>query len=140
MEKDVHKQLSDELKAQMMMLWSLLFFPRGRIGRRHYNVFFFFVLLPTVILFKTSSRATPSLLLIGIVVLWATSALQVKRWHDRNKTGWWLLVNFIPIMGPAWAIISCCCLRGTDGANKYGPPYKGMSGLRCIKTVKSKTV
>lgn len=45
-----------------------------------------------------------------------------KRWHDRNKSGWWNLISFIPIAGPIWAFIELGFLKGTPGANLYGLP------------------
>jgi len=48
-------------------------------------------------------------------------AAQVKRWHDRDKSGWLVLVNFIPIAGAIWTIVELGFLRGTNGANKFGP-------------------
>jgi uncharacterized membrane protein YhaH (DUF805 family) len=51
----------------------------------------------------------------------ASLALQVKRWHDRDKSGWWILIGFVPIIGGIWAFIECGCLRGTDGPNQFGP-------------------
>ena len=34
-----------------------------------------------------------------LVGIWVGLAGQVKRWHDRDKSGWWVLVNFIPLIG-----------------------------------------
>jgi uncharacterized membrane protein YhaH (DUF805 family) len=47
-------------------------------------------------------------------------AAQIKRWHDRNKSGWWWLVGMIPLIGPLWVFIECGCLPGTYGSNDYG--------------------
>ena len=55
-----------------------------------------------------------------IPYFWSIMAMQVKRWHDRDKSGWMVLVSFIPIVGPWWALIECGCLRGTMGPNNYG--------------------
>jgi len=60
-------------------------------------------------------------LAIGIPVFWASLAVGVKRWHDRNKSGLWVLIGFIPYIGSFWVLIECGCLRGTDGPNNYGP-------------------
>jgi uncharacterized membrane protein YhaH (DUF805 family) len=54
------------------------------------------------------------LLLVGIIV-------QIKRWHDLNKSGWWVLINFICCIGPIWSIIECGCIQGTKGENRFGP-------------------
>ncbi|TGR16409.1 DUF805 domain-containing protein, partial [Mesorhizobium sp. M8A.F.Ca.ET.197.01.1.1] len=44
-----------------------------------------------------------------------------KRWHDRNKSGWWTLIGLIPIIGGIWLLIELGILEGTRGANQYGP-------------------
>jgi len=62
--------------------------------------------------------------LICLALLWPSLALQVKRWHDRDKTGWMVLINFIPIIGFLWTLIECGFLDGTPGSNKYGPSPK----------------
>jgi len=68
--------------------------------------------------------------LAGIVVayigfIWIALAIQVKRWHDRDKSGWMVLVNLIPIVGGFWALIECGFLVGTRGPNSYGPDPLG---------------
>lgn len=60
-------------------------------------------------------------LVIGIPFLWASLAISVKRWHDRNKSALWLLIGLIPYIGSIWSFIECGCLRGTTGQNSYGP-------------------
>jgi len=62
--------------------------------------------------------------LLCLVLVWPSLAIQVKRWHDRNKTGWMVLINFIPIIGFFWTLIECGFLDGTPGPNKYGPSPK----------------
>ena len=46
-------------------------------------------------------------------------AMSIKRCHDRNKTGWFLLVGLIPLVG-IWLLIELWFLKGTDGTNQYG--------------------
>jgi len=61
---------------------------------------------------------------LGILYLffgWMGVALQAKRWHDRGKSGWMVLVNFIPLVGGIWALVECGFLSGTPGPNQYGP-------------------
>jgi uncharacterized membrane protein YhaH (DUF805 family) len=48
-------------------------------------------------------------------------ATGVKRWHDRNKSGWWMLIVFVPVIGSLWYLIECGFLKGTTGPNTYGP-------------------
>ena len=52
-------------------------------------------------------------------MLWSSFALQAKRWHDRDKSAWWILLNFIPIAN-LWALIETLFLRGTEGSNRFG--------------------
>ena len=49
-------------------------------------------------------------------------AIQVKRWHDRNKSGWWVLIGLIPLIGGIWALIETGFLAGDDGENRFGWP------------------
>jgi uncharacterized membrane protein YhaH (DUF805 family) len=60
------------------------------------------------------------LLLLAPPLIWISVAVQVKRWHDRDKSGWWFLVNFVPIIGWLWVLIECGFLRGTPGPNRFG--------------------
>lgn len=60
-------------------------------------------------------------ILLYIPYVWIAFALQVKRWHDRNKSGWWWLIALVPLVGGIWAFIEVGCLRGTIGQNEYGP-------------------
>jgi uncharacterized membrane protein YhaH (DUF805 family) len=60
------------------------------------------------------------LLLLMPPLIWISIAVQVKRWHDRNKSAWWLLINFVPIIGWLWVLIECGFLRGTEGPNRFG--------------------
>jgi len=46
----------------------------------------------------------------------------IKRFHDRNKSGWWVLIGLIPIIGPLWLLVELGFLKGTDGPNRFGPP------------------
>lgn len=59
--------------------------------------------------------------LVMPVICWVSISLQVKRWHDRGKPGRMVFVNFIPVVGIIWALIELGFLRGTEGANPYGP-------------------
>jgi uncharacterized membrane protein YhaH (DUF805 family) len=68
------------------------------------------------------------------VLIWPALALQVKRWHDRDKSGWWVLIAFIPIIGAFWVLIECGFLDGTPGPNRFGPSPKGVSGPAAVST------
>ena len=55
-----------------------------------------------------------------IVVSWIGIASIVKRYHDRDKSGWWYLIVLVPLIGPLWQLIECGFLPGSDGGNSYG--------------------
>lgn len=59
--------------------------------------------------------------ILYIAVLWAGLALQIKRWHDRDKSGWWVLISLVPLVGAIWVIVECGFLAGTPGQNRFGP-------------------
>jgi uncharacterized membrane protein YhaH (DUF805 family) len=67
-------------------------------------------------------------LLSLIPLIWGGLAGQVKRWHDRDKSGWFVLINFIPLIGAIWAFIELGFLRGTQGPNRFGPDPLGGAG------------
>ena len=46
----------------------------------------------------------------------------IKRFHDRDKSGWWVLIGLIPIIGGIWLLIELGFLKGTPGPNRFGPP------------------
>lgn len=70
-----------------------------------------------------SAGTVPGLILAAVyfVLVWIGLAAGVKRWHDRNKSGWWILIGLVPVIGGLWYLIECGFLRGTVGPNIYGP-------------------
>ena len=57
----------------------------------------------------------------AVIATWISIAVAVKRYHDRNKSGWWVLIVFVPVIGGLWYLIECGFLSGTTGPNTYGP-------------------
>ena len=74
----------------------------------------------------------PPMLLLHFLLLWPRVAIGVKRCHDRDKSGLWLLLWFIPFLGWLWLLIDLGFLDGTPGPNKYGPSPKGVGGAEPI--------
>lgn len=58
--------------------------------------------------------------LLFVPLVWIGLAASVKRWHDCDKSGWWMLVTFVPVIGGLWFLIECGFLPGTQGPNAYG--------------------
>jgi hypothetical protein len=50
----------------------------------------------------------------------AGPTLGVKHRHDRNKSGWFLLVGFIPLIGAVWLFIDLGLIDATPGLNTHG--------------------
>jgi len=67
-------------------------------------------------------------LLYVVAGIWPSIAVGIKRCHDRDRSGWFLLVALIPIVGSIWLLIDLGFLRGTTGANRFGPdPLDGVA-------------
>jgi uncharacterized membrane protein YhaH (DUF805 family) len=66
------------------------------------------------------------LLVVYVLALWIGLAIAAKRWHDRNKSAWWILIVFVPVVGGLWYLIECGFLKGTTGANKFGSDPLGV--------------
>jgi uncharacterized membrane protein YhaH (DUF805 family) len=73
-------------------------------------------------------------LLVLFFAIWTSLALQIKRWHDRDKSWVWIFISFIPLVGAIWTLIEVGFLDGTPGPNKYGPSPKGITGPAPVAT------
>jgi uncharacterized membrane protein YhaH (DUF805 family) len=51
-------------------------------------------------------------------------AVTVRRLHDTGKSGFWIFIALIPLIGSIWLLV-LLCTEGTAGENKYGPDPKG---------------
>lgn len=65
--------------------------------------------------------------IVGLVWILATIvpalAVQVRRLHDINKSGWWMLIGFLPLAG--FIVLLVFSVQDSDVAeNKYGPSPK----------------
>ena len=102
---------------------------RGRAGRGEYWWFWLLTFLVGAIpgwFNFGSEHAFGSVLgwlswLVSLALIIPGLAVAVRRLHDIGKSGWWLLVVLIPIVGPIWYII-LLATRGTPAPNQYGPP------------------
>lgn len=80
-----------------------LFHFEGRTSRKRFWLNYMLpVVMPAIIVAVVVNSVSGHEGLAGygslsfVVLLWPTLAVTVKRWHDRNKSGWWVLVNLIP--------------------------------------------
>ena len=63
----------------------------------------------------------------GLAVIIPTLALWVRRLHDIDRTGWWVLINLIPLVGPI-VLLVFALTPGAPGSNQYGPDPKQATG------------
>ena len=57
--------------------------------------------------------------LLGLALLIPGLGVTVRRLHDTNRTGWWILISFVPLIGVIVMLVFCC-LKGTAGENRFG--------------------
>ena len=81
-------------------------------------------------LFSTSGGLIPMILLGLLVLLFFIPAwaVQIRRFHDQDKSGAWVLINFIPF-GSIVAVVMMF-MDGTPGPNRYGPDPKNRQPLQ----------
>ena len=111
-------------------MFELLFAFEGRIGRGA----FWAVQIPLLLLFwiyfnyidRLLARWIPGSVFMGSAVAllvaaplsWVESAIIIKRFHDRGKTGFWSLLALLPVIGWAWLVVDC----GLLPAPREAPP------------------
>ena len=57
------------------------------------------------------------ILTFGLII--PAIAAGVRRFHDKNKSGWWILISFIPFVGSIIVLVLLID-KGTEGSNKFG--------------------
>jgi uncharacterized membrane protein YhaH (DUF805 family) len=107
-----------------------LFSFEGRVSRRVWWLWGVGAMLGLGLYFTVVLRvagATPSVAegVVNLMLVWPAVAISAKRWHDRGKPAWWVLVALIPVVGWLWVLIENGCLAGDRSANRFGPPPLG---------------
>ena len=54
-------------------------------------------------------------------------AVGVRRLHDTGRSGWWMLIGLVPLVGSIWLIVLMCS-DDNPGDNRYGSPPDGTTG------------
>ncbi|MEL7691615.1 DUF805 domain-containing protein [Citromicrobium bathyomarinum] len=94
-------------------------------------ILFFLLALPLVAVGAATDPGEQTALLdiltIPFAILWLrlvipNLAVTIRRLHDQDKSGWWLLINFIPFGG--FVLLIFMFLDGSPGENEYGPSPK----------------
>lgn len=127
-----------------MSFFELLFSFQGRIGRLTWwlmglvqMVILLLTFAPIAIALQNwadgrgigaaKGAGSDLLLLVGmgvglIAMMWVGLAATAKRFHDRNKSGWWMLISLVPVIGNIWLLIELGMLGPVDAGNRFGPP------------------
>ncbi len=107
-----------------------LFSISGRINRKPYWMFLLVMLAVLVAVeFMTgdinNENVSGATTVVSLLSIWPAIAVQAKRWHDMDRSAWWLLINLVPFIGGLVVLIVCGFFRGTNGANRFGPDPLG---------------
>jgi uncharacterized membrane protein YhaH (DUF805 family) len=105
---------------------SNLFTSDGRIPRSTYWKYIIVFYLVGAVMGWIGEKSGSDVLRVVMGLLFLPIALigilvQIKRWHDRDKSGWWVLINLVPCIGFFWSLIELGFLKGTTGENRFGP-------------------
>lgn len=108
---------------------------RGRARRKEYWYFILFNFIISLALlavdyglgfFDPETGLSPLEGIYSLAVLLPALAVSVRRLHDTEHSGWWLLIGFIPIVG-ALVLLVFFVQDGTPGDNRFGPNPKGVA-------------
>lgn len=104
----------------------------GRARRKEYWMFFLFNVIISIILavvdrmtgmFSEASGVGVFESIYGLAILLPSLAVAVRRLHDTDRSGWWLLIGLIPVIG-AIVLLVFLVQDSKPGHNQYGPNPK----------------
>lgn len=121
------------------MIWFIMALRKFGVfrGRARRKEFWFFVLFSNLFIYLFAVLVTGlglvkditigifGLLLLALII--PTIAVTVRRLHDTGRSGWWLLIYLVPIIGPIIALVFLAS-DGQPGPNKFGLDPKQDSG------------
>ena len=106
----------------------------GRAPRAEYWWFFLFyitVYIVAALIDGAFSLGNDDFGLLGtiwtVVCLLPQLMVGIRRLHDTGRTGWWLLIGIVPLIGII--LLAYMAQRGDEGPNDYGPDPYGPSDL-----------
>lgn len=101
----------------------------GRTSRSGYWWFYLFYILVLVgASIIDAVIKVPILAGLAVLALFLpTLAVLVRRLHDTDRSGWWVLISFVPLVGGIVLIVFACIDSGPP--NKYGDGPDGKGGL-----------
>ena len=94
----------------------------GRARRKEYWMFFLFNLIIFLVIgFVEGLFGSPGIIgvLYSLAILIPGIAVSVRRLHDTGRSGWWLLIGFIPLLGVI-VLLVFMVQDSKPGDNQYG--------------------
>jgi uncharacterized membrane protein YhaH (DUF805 family) len=108
----------------------------GFSGRASRSEFWYWILFTVLVSIVTSiidlevlssSSISPFSSIWSLVTFLPSLAMGVRRLHDTDRSGWWWLLSFIPLIGIIVLIVFWCS-AGTRGPNRFGLDPLGEPG------------
>ena len=62
--------------------------------------------------------------LVSLALFLPSLAVGIRRLHDTSRTGWWVLIGLVPIIG--WIVLLVFYVQDSHGDNEYGPSPKAL--------------
>ncbi len=109
-----------------LSVWSNYAQFNGRARREEFWHFVLFNAIAYIVMGMLMVVSFSFAILIGLyylAVFIPMLALSVRRMHDVGKSGWYILVSAIPLVGVIWYLV-LLCTAGEEGTNEYGPDPK----------------
>jgi uncharacterized membrane protein YhaH (DUF805 family) len=95
----------------------------GRSGRAEFWWFFLANLIVGVVLSLLGQASTFFYIIYviyGLALIIPSIAVGIRRLHDINRTGWWILIALVPLVGLI-VLLVFYATAGDRGTNRYGP-------------------
>ena len=101
----------------------------GRARRSEFWYFYLFTILLSIvasIVQRAMTNSTNGIVttIIGLAIILPSLAVAVRRLHDTSRSGWWLLIGLIPVVGTIILIVFW--VQDSHGDNQYGPSPKAV--------------
>lgn len=100
----------------------------GRARRTEYWMFALVNLVVSIVLLFVGRAIGFDYLqsVYALAVLLPTLGVSVRRLHDTGRSGWWLLIGLVPVIG-AIVLLVFFCIEGQPSENQYGanPKFAG---------------
>lgn len=102
--------------------FSKYFTIQGRAQRSEYWWYALFTIIVAIIATLIDSMIGVPIfyLIFALGTLAPSICVAIRRIHDKDKSGWWLLIGLVPIIGALY-LLYMFVTRGTEGDNRFGP-------------------